>query len=99
MVPPNPSRYRDHHRSAEREPAARLALLSRASETSGGVQANAQSFFPALSADGRWVAFISRADNLVAGDTNQQPDVFVRDNWTEAVARVSVSSLGTQTPH
>ena len=73
------------------------ALLSRASETSGGVQANAESFFPALSADGRWVAFISRADNLVAGDTNQQPDVFVRDNWTKAVSRVSVSSVGAQT--
>ena len=73
------------------------AFLSRASETSGGLQANAESFFPALSADGRWVAFISSADNLVAGDTNEQSDVFVRDNWTKAVSRVSVSSVGAQT--
>ena len=73
------------------------AFLSRASETSGGVQANVESFFPALSADGRWVAFISSSDNLVAGDTNQQSDVFVRDNWTKAVSRVSVSSVGAQT--
>jgi Tol biopolymer transport system component len=73
------------------------AFLSRASETIGGVQANVESFHPAISADGRWVAFMSNADNLVAGDTNQQTDVFVRDNLTKAVSRVSVTSAGGQT--
>jgi Tol biopolymer transport system component len=37
------------------------------------------SIAPAASADGRWVAFESRAVNLVAGDTNGFSDVFVRD--------------------
>jgi Tol biopolymer transport system component len=32
-----------------------------------------------VSADGRWVAFASSADDLVLNDTNQLPDVFVRD--------------------
>ena len=32
-----------------------------------------------VSADGRWVAFASAADDLVPNDTNQEPDVFVRD--------------------
>ncbi len=72
------------------------AFLSRASEAGNDVQANADSYIPALSADGRWVAFWSQADNLVADDTNQLPDVFVRDNWTKAVSRVSVSSTGAE---
>jgi hypothetical protein len=45
----------------------------------GGVQANGSSFGnPALSADGRVVAFSSEATNLVPGDTNAVGDVFVR---------------------
>ena len=72
------------------------AFLSRASQTGSDVQANADSYIPALSADGRWVAFWSHTDNLVPDDTNQQPDVFVRDNWTKAISRVSVSSSGTE---
>jgi Tol biopolymer transport system component len=34
---------------------------------------------PSVSSDGRWVAFTSRADNLVFNDTNQNWDIFVRD--------------------
>jgi len=36
------------------------------------------SFPAALSADGRWAVFVSEAENLVPGDTNVRPDVFVR---------------------
>ena len=72
------------------------AVLSRASEDPGGVQSNNESFDPALSSDGRWVAFTSPASNLVPGDTNGISDVFVRDNWTKTVALVSVSTAGDQ---
>jgi uncharacterized repeat protein (TIGR01451 family) len=51
---------------------------------------------PAVSADGRFVAFVSQADNLVAGDTNERADIFVRDRLTGATERVSVSSAGRQ---
>lgn len=44
---------------------------------------------PALSADGRFVAFVSSATNLVAGDTNGVDDVFVTDMRTGHVSRVS----------
>jgi Tol biopolymer transport system component len=44
---------------------------------------------PALSADGRFVAFVSSATNLVAGDTNGVDDVFVTDIRTGSVERVS----------
>jgi len=51
---------------------------------------------PAISADGRFVAFYSSADDLVAGDTNGQFDVFVRDLLNGSTERVSVSSSGGQ---
>ena len=51
---------------------------------------------PAISADGRFVAFYSEATNLVPGDTNGASDVFVRDRQTGTTRRVSVSSGGAQ---
>ncbi|MBV9097057.1 MAG: PD40 domain-containing protein, partial [Frankiaceae bacterium] len=50
----------------------------------------------AISADGRYVAFQSYATNLVAGDTNNLSDVFVRDMTTGITTRVSVDSNGNQ---
>ncbi|HEY0605727.1 MAG TPA: hypothetical protein VGD58_22580 [Herpetosiphonaceae bacterium] len=52
--------------------------------------------YPAISADGRFVAFVSQADNLVSGDRNQQADVFVRDRLLGTTERVSVSSAGNE---
>ena len=49
-----------------------------------------RSIFPAVSGDGRWVAFQSGADNLVSGDTNKLEDVFVKDMSTGGMTRVSV---------
>ena len=51
---------------------------------------------PSVSGDGRFVAFQSDADNLVAGDTNSATDVFVYDRTTGATERVSLASDGTQ---
>jgi Tol biopolymer transport system component len=62
----------------------------------GGVQGTADSYFPCISADGRWVTFESRAANLVPGDTNGSYDVFVRDRHLGAIERVSVATGGTQ---
>ncbi|MFZ5819138.1 MAG: hypothetical protein ACOYYJ_04475 [Chloroflexota bacterium] len=69
----------------------------RISVDSTGAQANGQSSSPSISSDGRYVAFSSNAPNLVAGDTNDQTDVFVHDRQTGATSRVSVSSTGAQT--
>lgn len=68
-----------------------MELVSR---NSSGVIGNGPSDGPALSADGRYVAFMSYASNLVAGDTNNQRDVFVKDRVTGAVELVSVSISG-----
>jgi len=54
----------------------------------------ANSILPSLSADGRYVAFISNALNLVDGDTNQACDAFVHDLVTGTTQRVNLSSTG-----
>ncbi|WP_243663469.1 TolB family protein [Rhodothermus marinus] len=59
-------------------------------------QGNSDSGDPSVSADGRYVAFVSRADNLVGEDTNESPDIFVRDRQTGTTERVNVSSSGEQ---
>ena len=66
--------------------------------SSAGIGGNANSGVgrPAASADGRFVAFVSRASNLVPGDTNARQDVFVRDRRTDQTERVSVDSAGAQ---
>ena len=58
--------------------------------------ANGWSEEPAITAGGRYVAFTSSASNLVRGDTNKLPDVFVRDVRTGKTTRVSVRSDGKQ---
>lgn len=70
--------------------------LALASLTSAGLPAGGDSFAPALSADGRYVAFQSSAPDLVFGDTNGAPDVFVRDLVNGTLVRASVSSPGAQ---
>ncbi|MCC7077940.1 MAG: cadherin-like domain-containing protein [Acidimicrobiia bacterium] len=51
---------------------------------------------PAISADGRYVAFDSWADDLVGGDTNEAPDVFVHDRETGETERVSIAGDGAE---
>jgi hypothetical protein len=63
---------------------------------SSGALADLGSWAPSISPEGRYVAFGSDADNLVAGDTNGVQDVFVHDLQTGATARVSVDSAGVQ---
>ncbi len=73
-----------------------LGTTERVSLATGDVQANDASFLPAISADGRFVAFGSEATNLVANDTNGRVDVFVRDREMAKTGRVSVSASGKQ---
>jgi tricorn protease-like protein len=68
----------------------------RVSVSSAGTEGNAGSYWPSISADGRYVTVYSDASNLVAGDTNAFADVFVNDRETGKTKRVSVSSAGTE---
>lgn len=81
---------------------------TRVSVSSTGTEGNDQSSFAEISADGRFVAFLSGASNLVPGDTNGAPvsptapptsvgrDAFVRSLATGTTTRVSVSTGGGQ---
>jgi Tol biopolymer transport system component len=69
---------------------------TRVSVASDGTQGNGSSATPAISADGRYVAFFSYAFNLVPGDNNLFDDIFVHDTQTGQTTRVSVASDGTQ---
>lgn len=61
-----------------------------------GEQPDGISVNPYVSADGRFIAFQSGASNLVAGDTNNDGDIFVHDRITGETTRVSVDSTGNQ---
>ena len=65
-------------------------ITERVSLGPGNVQGSLDSVQPAISANGRFVAFYSYATNLVPGDTNIAADVFVRDRQTGMTRRVSV---------
>jgi Tol biopolymer transport system component len=69
---------------------------TRVSVATGGAEANGSSSAPALSADGRFVTFVSDATNLVTGDTNAARDVFLHDRQSGTTTRISVSSGGDQ---
>lgn len=68
--------------------------LERVSLTTAGQPTNGASFGPAISADGRYVAFTSLATNLTLNDANGFPDVFRRDMATGAVLPVSANPDG-----
>lgn len=63
------------------------ALVSLASD---GTQGNAGSYSPDISSDGRYVTFVSEADNLVQGDLNGYADILVHDRVTGRTTLISV---------
>src|SRR5881409_17360 len=76
--------------------AAQSGVTERVSVDSNGTEANSFNDMPAISADGRFVAFVSLASSLVPGDTNDASDVFVHDRRIGKTERVSVDSHGRQ---
>jgi Tol biopolymer transport system component len=71
--------------------SGQLELISLSSDA---VIGNDDSILPAISEDGRFVAFKSLANNLVPNDRNGLVDVFVRDRAAGTTERISVSFLG-----
>lgn len=74
-----------------------IYFTTRVSVATGGAQADVGTLCePALSADGRFIAFDSTSSDLVPGDTNGTHDVFVRDRATGRTERVSITTDGSQ---
>lgn len=61
-----------------------------------GEPANTLAQTPKLSPNGRYVAFVSRASNLVPGYASGYPHVFLRDRQTGINYRASVGEMGQQ---
>jgi Tol biopolymer transport system component len=72
----------------------KTGVTARISVDSAGNQGMGESYGPAISADGRFVAFASSADNLVAGDTNGQTDIFVHDRKTKVAETAGADLAG-----
>ncbi len=70
--------------------------VERISVAADGSQANGHSYNLSMSDDGMVIAFWSEASNLVAGDTNNAADVFVRDRVAGTLERISVAGDGSQ---
>jgi Ca2+-binding RTX toxin-like protein len=68
--------------------------IQRVSTDAAGVQGNSHSTNAQFSADGRYVVFQSDASNLVAGDSNNASDIFVKDLQSGAIQRVSTDAAG-----
>ena len=70
---------------------------TRVSVTSSTLQAlNGDSTNPSITQEGRWVAFGSKATNLVANDTNGESDVFLHDAQLNTTVRLSQGPSGQQ---
>ena len=67
------------------------------SASAGGEEGNADSYYPAISGDGKTVAFESNSSNLVEGDKNGLKDVFAWNAKTGKIQTVSVGKNGTAT--
>lgn len=74
----------------------RTGVIRRVSVSSSGRESNLSSYGGSVSADGRYVAFSSFGSNLVAGDTNNCSDLFVRDLKKQVTRRLTVGPGGTQ---
>jgi Tol biopolymer transport system component len=72
------------------------ATTTQVTKTSGGTQGNNDSYDPAVSSTGRYVAYESRATNLGITDTNGTRDIYLTDTSTGAITRVSVGAGGAQ---
>lgn len=86
-------------------PTQTVGIVHLISTDGSGVAGNGHSFDPAVSNDGRYVAFSSLATNLVASDTNAAPDTFLHDTCHGPSAppgcvistqRISVDDAGHQ---
>jgi Tol biopolymer transport system component len=71
------------------------ALIERASIGTDGRQGAGEAGASAISADGRFVVFVT-ASPLVADDSNGQTDVYVRDRLVGTTERVSVGADGAE---
>jgi Tol biopolymer transport system component len=73
----------------------RTGAVTRANTSANGTQTTSYTLMPAITPDGRTLAFVAWGDTLVPGDTEDTPDIFVKNLDTGAITRVNTASDGT----
>ena len=73
--------------------------IERVSVATGGGQADADSYSPSISDDGRFVVFQSKATNLVPNDTNERWDIFLHDRDLGTTTRINEPDGGQADIH
>ncbi len=73
-----------------------LNTTTRVSVSTAGVEQDGYSYNSSMSSDGRYITFYSTGTNLVAGDTNAEADIFLRDTQLNITTRVSISTGGSE---
>lgn len=73
-----------------------IGAVTRVSVNADGAEGNEDSEQPAISADGRYVAFHSLSNTLTADDTNGKMNVYLKDMQTGVLTRVSTGTDGSQ---
>ena len=81
---------------APRSPARKNAVPTAKGGAAPPFPGNDSSSSPSFSADGRYVAFMSQASNLVPDDTNGVFDIFLLDRNDGSIRRVSTNEFGGQ---
>jgi len=79
----------DHPNTAIKTKDNKTGELRIVSTSSIGEEGNGESYSPAISDDGRFVAFISKASNLVPNDGDEVPDIFLKDTVTSTIQLVN----------
>lgn len=69
--------------------------IERVNVAADGTQTTSYTLMPSITADGRLVAFVAWGDNLVPGDTEDTPDIFVKDLRTKEIRRANTRPDGT----
>ncbi len=73
-----------------------FGTIERISVSSNANQGSGTSEWPAISRNGRYIAYHSDAPNLVPNDTNNTHDIFLYDRLTRTTQRVSLNDNGIQ---
>ena len=74
----------------------KTGLLARVSVSSAGVESETGGDVAGISANGRYVSFVSSSPTLVTGDMNGEDDVFVHDRKLGTTRRASLASDGSE---
>jgi Tol biopolymer transport system component len=77
---------------------AAASTTTRVSVGTGGIEANGASYRPSVTDDGRYVAFVSSASNIIDLDHPGRDEIFIKDTQTDQMQRITVANATDSEP-